>query len=67
MAQSTQPQSGASPQTTAPGDDLAQMRTDLNQMDGLLNNMSSEIEFLPRPEPADPAAKQCANVDHPDP
>ena|SRR5271157_4160168 len=38
-------QSGA-PQTTAPGDDLAQMRTDLNQMDGLLNNMSSEIEFL---------------------
>ena len=22
------------------------MRTDLNQMDGLLNNMSSEIEFL---------------------
>ena len=45
-AQSPQPQSGASPQTTAPGDDLAQMRTDLNRMESLLGNMSSEIEFL---------------------
>ena len=50
------PQSGHTPpdaarQPTArpsPGeaDDLAQMRTDLNQMEGLLNNMSSEITFL---------------------
>jgi hypothetical protein len=30
----------------APADDLAQMRNDLNQMDGLLSNMSAEIEFL---------------------
>src|SRR5271166_2532341 len=45
-AQGPRAQSGAAPQTTAPGDDLAQMRTDLNQMEGLLNNMSSEIEFL---------------------
>ena len=27
-------------------DDLAQMRADLNHMEGLLNNMSSEITFL---------------------
>jgi TolA-binding protein len=44
-AQGPQSQSGASPQTP-PGDDLAQMRADLNQMDSLLGNMSSEIEFL---------------------
>ncbi len=31
---------------TDPGDDLAQMRTDLNRMESLLNNMSSEITFL---------------------
>lgn len=41
-----QAQSGALPQATPPGDDLAQMRTDLNQMESLLGNMSSEIEFL---------------------
>jgi hypothetical protein len=36
------------PQTTPgeTGDDLAQMRTDLNHMESLLNNMSSEITFL---------------------
>ena len=28
------------------GDDLAQMRTDLDHMESLLNNMSSEITFL---------------------
>ena len=28
------------------GDDLAQMRSDLNHMESLLNNMSSEITFL---------------------
>jgi hypothetical protein len=28
------------------GDDLAQMRTDLNHMESLLSNMSSEITFL---------------------
>jgi hypothetical protein len=38
------PQSEAS--AAAPADDLAQMRNDLNQMDGLLSNMSAEIEFL---------------------
>lgn len=45
-AQVPQAQSGASPQTTPPGDDLAQMRTDLDRMESLLGNMSSEIEFL---------------------
>ena len=45
-AQGQQAPSGASPQTTAPGDDLAQMRTDLDRMESLLGNMSSEIEFL---------------------
>jgi len=50
--QSAQPQAGAPPQSAAqhppvaPGDDLAQMRTDLNRMESLLGNMSSEIEFL---------------------
>src|SRR5208282_2899835 len=29
-----------------PGGDLAQMRTDLDRMESLLGNMSSEIEFL---------------------
>ena len=29
-----------------PADDLAQMQQDLNRLDGLLNNMSAEIEFL---------------------
>ena len=38
------PQSQAS--AAPPADDLAQMRNDLNQMDSLLGNMSSEIEFL---------------------
>lgn len=48
--QSAQPQAGTSPQSAvpsaAPGDDLTQMRTDLNRMESLLGNMSSEIEFL---------------------
>jgi hypothetical protein len=39
-----EPQSQAS--TAASGDDLAQMRTDLDRMESLLGNMSSEIEFL---------------------
>ena len=38
-------QSGGAPPPTA-GDDLAQMRTDLDRMESLLGNMSSEIEFL---------------------
>ena len=29
-----------------PSDDVAQMRTDLDRMESLLGNMSSEIEFL---------------------
>ena len=39
---------GQAAQPSAPeaGDDLAQMRTDLNRMESLLNNMSSEITFL---------------------
>lgn len=45
-AQSTEAQSGASPQPATPGGDLAQMRTDLDRMESLLGNMSSEIEFL---------------------
>ena len=43
--QSAQPQAGASSQSPAP-DELAQMRTDLDRMESLLGNMSSEIEFL---------------------
>jgi hypothetical protein len=43
-AQSSQLQTAQ--KLSATGDDLEQMRTDLNQMEGLLNNMSSEIEFL---------------------
>jgi hypothetical protein len=34
------------PSSADAGDDLAQMRTDLNRMESLLNNMSSEITFL---------------------
>ena len=51
-AQGAQPQaialgqSAAQQPSTAPNDDLAQMRTDLDRMDSLLGNMSSEIEFL---------------------
>ena len=51
-AQSAQPQIGIPAQSVAqqppatPNDDLAQMRTDLNRMESLLGNMSSEIEFL---------------------
>ncbi len=36
----------AQPGTAAPSDELAQMGNDLNQMEGLLGNMSAEIEFL---------------------
>lgn len=39
-----EPQSQTS--TAASADDLAQMRTDLDRMESLLGNMSSEIEFL---------------------
>jgi hypothetical protein len=52
-ARSAQGQAGVSPQTAAqqqppatPDPDLAQMRTDLDRMESLLGNMSSEIEFL---------------------
>ena len=50
-AQSKQPQASApapsiAQQASPPGDDLAQMRTDLDRMESLLGNMSSEIEFL---------------------
>jgi hypothetical protein len=51
-ARSVQPQAGASGQSAAqqppapPNDDLAQMRIDLDRMESLLGNMSSEIEFL---------------------
>ena len=44
QSQAASPQSGAAPAT--PNDDLAQMRIDLDRMDSLLGNMSSEIEFL---------------------
>ncbi len=40
------PPSAAQAQNPAPDDDLAQLKTDLNTMDSLLNNMSSEITFL---------------------
>ena len=39
-------QAAAQPSAPEAGDDLAQMRTDLNRMESLLNNMSSEITFL---------------------
>jgi hypothetical protein len=39
-------QSTTRPSPSEVGDDLAQMRTDLNHMESLLNNMSSEITFL---------------------
>ena len=39
-------QSATRPSPGEAGDDLAQMRTDLNHMESLLNNMSSEITFL---------------------
>jgi hypothetical protein len=46
-AQSAQSQTASPPAAPAtPGDDLAQMRTDLDRMESLLGNMSSEIEFL---------------------
>lgn len=35
-----------SPSPTQPSDDLAQIRDDLNRMESLNMNMSSEIEFL---------------------
>jgi TolA-binding protein len=51
-APSAQSQAGVSPQSpvqqppASPDADLAQMRTDLDRMESLLGNMSSEIEFL---------------------
>src|ERR1019366_6079199 len=39
-------QAATRPSPGEAGDDLAQMRTDLNHMESLLNNMSSEITFL---------------------
>jgi hypothetical protein len=39
-------QSAMRPSSGEAGDDLAQMRSDLNHMESLLNNMSSEITFL---------------------
>jgi TolA-binding protein len=51
-APSAQSQTGVSPQSAVqqppapPNTDLAQMRTDLDRMESLLGNMSSEIEFL---------------------
>lgn len=39
-------QSAAQPSTPQAGDDLAQIRDDLNKMESLNMNMSSEIEFL---------------------
>jgi len=56
LAQSSAPAAGADAQSTTPasasqpapqpGDGLAQMRDDLNRMESLNMNMSSEIEFL---------------------
>ena len=51
-ARSAQPQAGVAPPPStqqppaSPNADLAQMRTDLDRMEGLLGNMSTEIEFL---------------------
>jgi hypothetical protein len=39
-------QTATPPSPGEASDDLAQMRTDLNHMESLLNNMSSEITFL---------------------
>jgi len=43
---SQQAQNSAQPSPPQAGDDLAQIRDDLNKMDSLNLNMSSEIEFL---------------------
>jgi hypothetical protein len=40
------PMQGPGQPATPAGDDLAQMRIDLDRMDSLNSNMSSEIEFL---------------------
>jgi hypothetical protein len=48
-AEGGQSKAATETQATPPGeasDDLAEMRTDLNHMESLLNNMSSEITFL---------------------
>ena len=43
----SEPSASRSTANQAPaGDEFAQMRNDLNQMESLLGNMSSEIEFL---------------------
>ena len=42
----TAAQAATRPSPGEADDDLAQMRTDLNHMESLLNNMSSEITFL---------------------
>jgi len=39
-------QSGAQTRSAQPDDELAQMRDDLNKLDSLNANMSTEIEFL---------------------
>ncbi|MGO9517732.1 MAG: hypothetical protein ACLPND_11855 [Candidatus Korobacteraceae bacterium] len=44
--QAQAPQPGAQQPPATPDSGLAQMRTDLDRMDSLLGNMSSEIEFL---------------------
>jgi hypothetical protein len=46
MAQPSQAQNPALPSSPQAGDDFAQIRDDLNKMDSLNLNMSSEIEFL---------------------
>ncbi len=46
QADSAAAQAAPQPSPGEASDDLAQMRTDLNHMESLLNNMSSEITFL---------------------
>lgn len=52
VAKSAENQAAVSSQPSAqrplatPGDELSQMRTDLDRIESLLGNMSSEIEFL---------------------
>ena len=46
QAGQSQADTATRPSPAEAADDLAQMRTDLNHMESLLNNMSSEITFL---------------------
>ncbi len=61
-----QPQTTGQPSSPKPANDLAQMRDDLNKMESLNLNMSSEIEFL-HDQNLQILLNELADVDHADP